>query len=393
MIELKEVSTIEKRIIHHVKGKQKGATIVFFAGIHGNEQAGVEALKNILPKLNKEDISGQIYGVYGNTKAIQQNKRYLTEDLNRMWTSKQLEALKTKTDLTNEECEQKSIYNFISQLLTDAKEPIYFIDFHTTSSKTLPFITINDALINRKFSKAFPVPIVLGIEEYLDGPLLSYLNKKGYVSLGFESGQHTDQQAVKNCESFIYLACHISEILKNSSTTVMEHFYKLKKASDSKTDIYEVIYKYHIQEQEIFKMKADFKSFQSIKKGVLLATSNNKPIYAPSSNELFMPLYQESGNDGFFIIKRIPHFFLKLSSILRHLRADSLLTLLPGIKWHNKSQGVLRANLKVTRFMAKSIFHLFGYRNKQEDETHLLLYNRERVSKRDMYKDLPWYKS
>ena len=39
-------------------------------------------------------------------------------------------------------------------------------------------------------------PIVLGIEEYLQGPLLSYINTLGYVSLGFESGQHDNKQAI-----------------------------------------------------------------------------------------------------------------------------------------------------------------------------------------------------
>ena len=76
---------------------------------------------------------------------------------------------------------------------------------------------------------------------------------------------------------------------------------------------------------------------------------------------------------------------------MRHIKADSLLTALPGITWHNKQQGALKANLSVTRFMAKSIFHLFGYRNKQIDETHSLLYNRERVSKKEMYKNEKWY--
>ncbi len=61
------------------------------------------------------------------------------------------------------------------------------------------------------------------------------------------------------------------------------------------------------------------------------------------------------------------------------------------VSWHNKSLGVLKANLLVTRFMAKSIFHLFGYRNKQLDKTHLLLYNRERVSKNEMYQNEQWY--
>ncbi len=105
-----------------------------------------------------------------------------------------------------------------------------------------------------------------------------------------------------------------------------------------------------------------------------------------------MPLYQKSGNDGFFIIKVIPQFFLRLSELLRNSKADQVLTFLPGISWYDKSKGILKANLKVTRFLAKSIFHLFGYRNKQIDKNYLLLYNRERVAKKAMYKNEKWYK-
>lgn len=377
------------RIFHHIKGKHPGSIIVFFAGIHGNEVAGIKALNTVLKTVKEKDVSGEIYAVYGNTKALRKNKRFMDFDLNRLWTTNQLKALKHKSFLSADEQEQKELYDFIKILLKDNIKPIYFIDLHTTSSKTLPFITINDALINRKFSSCFPVPVVLGIEEYLEGPLLSYLNTLGYLSIGFESGQHTDPCAIKNCEAFIYLALKHAGHLKSINSSIHED--ELIKASKGIASIYEVIYKYHIQDKEIFEMQDGYESFQNIKKGVLLATANGKNIYSDYNAKLFMPLYQKSGNDGFFIIRPIPKFFLKLSEFLRTIKADALLTFLPGISWHDKDLGVLKANLSVTRFMAKSIFHLFGYRNKQLDKSRLLLYNRERVSKSEMYQNELWY--
>ena len=105
-----------------------------------------------------------------------------------------------------------------------------------------------------------------------------------------------------------------------------------------------------------------------------------------------MPLYQTKGNEGFFIIKRIPSFFLRLSEIIRKLKMDTLITILPGITWMDKQQGVLKVNLKVAKYLAKQIFHLFGYRNKQRNTKYMLLFNRERTSKKNMYKNLKWYK-
>lgn len=380
------------RVFHHLKGTKPGATIVFFAGIHGNEFAGVNALNSILSQVKHEDICGEIYGVYGNINALKKKKRYLDADLNRLWTTRRLEILKKKKVFNNEELEQKFLFEFINNLLLKNTQPIYFIDLHTTSSKTLPFITINDAMINRKFSSCFNIPVVLGIEEYLEGPLLSYLNTLGYVSLGFESGQHTDPDAIKNCEAFVYLALTNSGNLTSPDDQKFRYYSKvLKHASNSVNSIFEVVYKYHIKPREAFRMLDGFESFQDIKKGTFLAVSNGNEIHSDYSAKLFMPLYQKTGNDGFFIIKHIPRFFLKLSERLRKAKADHLLTFLPGISWYNKNEGVLKANLYVARFLTKSIFHLFGYRNKQLGETHLLLYNRERVAKKSMYKNESWY--
>ena len=95
------ISTLDKdyaatnRIIYHVKGEYVGPTIVFFAGIHGNESAGVKALNNVLPQLKSQNVHGEIFGVYGNIMALKENKRYIDKDLNRIWTTNNIKKLKT----------------------------------------------------------------------------------------------------------------------------------------------------------------------------------------------------------------------------------------------------------------------------------------------------------
>jgi succinylglutamate desuccinylase len=81
-----------------------------------------------------------------------------------------------------------------------------------------------------------------------------------------------------------------------------------------------------------------------------------------------------------------------MSELLRRYKGDNLLVLLPGVSWQDRQKGVLSVNLKVTRFLAKQIFHVFGFRSQQLDKTHVLLYNRERVSKVDLYKHMAWFK-
>ena len=162
-----EIMVETKRIIGHIKGELPGPTLIFFGGIHGNEQSGVTALERVFKELGMAPFSfkGSAYGIRGNIPALLIGKRFIEKDLNRIWTHSRIENINKKTgeQLSVEDKELVAIYELISGILDNEKGPFYFIDFHTTSSKTLPFITINDALINRRFAKLFPVPIILGI--------------------------------------------------------------------------------------------------------------------------------------------------------------------------------------------------------------------------------------
>ena len=381
-----------KRIIKQITGSKKGPTVVFFAGIHGNEKSGIKALREELKPFTPDNLSGTIYAISGNLRALDKNQRYLDEDLNRLWTKDRIKAIQSKDHLNTEEEELLSLLRLLMRILETSTPPFYFIDLHTTSSKSLPFITINDAIINRRFSKQFPVPIVLGIEEYLEGALLSYINQLGYVSIGFESGQHDDIQALRNHVAFINLALVFTGIVKEYNSDKFKAYYnQLKNAGQYHSCFFEIIDLYRIDRNDEFKMCNGFDSFQAIRKGEQLATHKQRIITSQYNARIFMPLYQKKGSEGFFVIKGINTLFLKLSVWLRLLKTDSLLSILPGIFWHNKNQGVLKVDLKVAKFLAKPLFHLLGYRNKQTGPSHLLLYNRERVAKKAMYKEEEWY--
>jgi succinylglutamate desuccinylase len=391
---LKESIAID-RMMFKFEGNDSAPTMVFFGGIHGNETAGVFALREALGQIEQDKIAihGSIYAIAGNLKALEKGQRFIDTDLNRMWTLHQINALKQKTTLNVEEQEQLEIYRLLEDILSSKEGPVYFIDLHTTSSKTLPFITINDAMINRKFSLMFPVPIVLGIEEYLEGPLLSYINELGYVSLGFESGQHYQKNAVLNSIAFINLALVFSRIVKQDDVPDYEkHKDYLTKQSKNISNIFEVIYLHNLEENESFEMQLGYKSFEPIKKGNVLALSNNKEIASKYNARIFMPLYQKKGKEGFFIIRKINPFFLKLSQVLRHCNAENFLTVFPGITWNDTNQNALKVNTVIAKYFAKPIFHLLGYRSKRVNQNYLILNNREKVSRTQIYKNEFWNK-
>ncbi len=390
---LNEFTEID-RLIGQYRGEQPGPTLIFTAGIHGNEPAGIFALKDVFDKLQSQNISfkGDMFAIAGNLPALEKGVRYKEVDLNRIWNEDSVSDIRNGMGSSSEKesIEQKEIYNVVKKLLQKATGPVYFFDLHTTSSETIPFITVNDSLLNRKFTQQYPVPMILGIEEFLDGPLLSYINELGYVAFGYEGGQHDHLDSINNHIAFIYLSLVFCGCLKRSQIEYQKNYDLLYKNSMRSQIIYEIIRRHEIQAKDHFIMEPGFTNFQHIKKGQFLAKSNGNKIVASESAQVFMPLYQGKGNDGFFEIRHVPKVFLNLSGVLRTIRFDKLLPLLPGVKWSNSKKEKLNVNLKVARFFSKQFFHLLGYRSKQIDKTHLRMKNREAASRKSDYKKAPW---
>jgi succinylglutamate desuccinylase len=390
---LNEFTEID-RLIGQYRGEQPGPTLIFTAGIHGNEPAGIFALKDVFEKLKSQNIAfkGDMFAIGGNLSALEKGVRYKEADLNRVWHEDSVSDIRNGREYSseNESLEQKEIYDLIKKLLQKATGPVYFFDLHTTSSDTIPFITVNDSLLNRKFTQQYPVPMILGIEEFLDGPLLSYINELGYVAFGYEGGQHDTLESINNHTAFIFLSLVFSGCLKRSQIEYQKNYDLLYKNSMRSQIIYEIIRRHEIQTKDHFVMEPGFTNFQHIKKGQLLAKSNGNKIAASESVQIFMPLYQGKGNDGFFEIRSVPKVFLNLSAVLRTVRFDKLLPLLPGVTWSNNKKEKLIVNLKVARFFSKQFFHLLGYRSKQIDSTHLRMKNREAASRTRDYKGAPW---
>ncbi|MEM9078337.1 MAG: succinylglutamate desuccinylase/aspartoacylase family protein [Bacteroidota bacterium] len=384
-----------QRILGHIKGGNDGPTVVFFGGIHGNEPAGVLALQQVFKELegNQAGLSGECIGIAGNLKALKKEVRFIDEDLNRIWFSHQLKALaEPSVALNAEEAEMIEVHFLIEEIIQNSKPPFYFIDLHTTSGETEPFIVMNDSLLNRSFTANYPLPVILGIEEYLTGALLSHINEMGYVAFGFESGQHTDHKAIVNARNFIEYTLGLVGFTPIKKMELNRIKSKLQQYTEAPQRFYEIYYQHLIQKGTLFKMLPGFANFQSVPKGISIAMNGDGLITTDKKRQLFMPLYQDKGYEGFYFIRSIPLFYLWLSRYLRKLKVDGWLSRLPGVSWASPNKETLVLDKRTARFFAKSFFHLLGYRAREMDGNHLLLKNRERNSKTAFYKNAPWRK-
>lgn len=220
---------------------------------------------------------------------------------------------------------------------------------------------------------------------------MSYINELGYVSFGFEAGQHDSIEAIQNQKAFIYHCLKISGAITNQDWNSLRKSTQFVDQKRNNSGFFEITFRYEINNDEEFKMNPGFVNFDKIKKGQELAISNGKVVKSNSHEIIFMPLYQAKGKDGYFLIQRIPRIYLVLSLWLRKLKIDSLFPLLPGIRWMDESKKTMKVDLKIARFIAKPLFHLFGYRSKKKGKHYLEIKNREYGSKHELYTHAPWY--
>ena len=184
------------------------------------------------------------------TKIQNKGIRFEDVDLNRVWRNKDIENLRNESSANLLETrEQKDIFLIIQELLKEPG-PFYFLDMHTTSASSVPFITISDSLNNRRFSANFPIPVVLGIEEYLDGPLLTFINEYGHIALGFEGGAHHDESSIVNCEAFIWKALVRSKCVDASNVPNFKYYQNVFRDLCCEYKFFEIKYRYQVSEKE-----------------------------------------------------------------------------------------------------------------------------------------------
>lgn len=366
----------DEREIGKYKG-ETGPTVIVLGGLHGNEPAGITAFKRVLRKLqnNKIDFRGTIYGIKGNLSAITSTERYVDEDMNRNW---HIFLEKAKEGELNsdirENLERKELIDCIVKLCSNAEEPIIFFDLHSTSAPSIPFIAINDSLYNRQIVKGIPVPIILGLQEQIDGTLNGELNELGLPCILFEAGQHDIPETIDYHEAFIwYMLYKMNCIPRNSQKSLRKYRDKLLKASNNFKGFFEVTYRHNILDKDQFIMRPGYSSFQDIQKDEILGQDVNGSVKSLYSDKIFMPLYQSKGADGFFLIRRIRPFWIRFSKWLRRNKVDKLIILFPGVTKNRNLKDTYTINRKIAFLFALPLFHLLGYRKRKQVGDELIV--------------------
>lgn len=357
-----------KRQLGAYGGTRPGALIIGHAGTHGDEPAGLEALLRVLRTLERRrpPFQGELVALAGNLEALRQGKRYLQRDLNRLWWPERVAALRNgglSGPQGPEDREQVELLETIHALFEGARGPVYFLDLHTSSAPGLPFTCVGDTLPNRSFASRFPVPLILGLEESIDGVLLEYVSDLGAVSLGVEAGQHRSPAAVAYHEAFLWLALlEAGNLSPADLPETYRHRELLRRAAAPLTGVMEVRHLHPVRPADGFRMEPGFRNFQPVAAGQLLARDVRGEVRAPEEGRILLPLYQGLGSEGFFLARRVSPAWLRVSAVLRRLRVQRLLPKLPGVRPHPERRETLLVEAPARRWLSPGLFRLLGYR-------------------------------
>ena len=171
-----------KRLIGKYSGSEKGTLVIALAAMHGNEPAGVLALRDLFQMLEDEpkknpnfQFQGRIVGMIGNLQAYERKMRFVKKDLNRELTLENIEKAKQPTNsmgqnqLAFEDLELIELMQCIeNQISTYKPEKIMVLDLHTTSAAGGIFTIVSEDKESLDIALTLYAPVVKGLVKGLE---------------------------------------------------------------------------------------------------------------------------------------------------------------------------------------------------------------------------------
>ena len=261
--------------IIELKSVKKGPTSIVLVGVHGNEVCGIEALKNILPKLKV--TKGRVLFGYGNPKAIKANKRFLEANLNRMFKENKLLSKNDK------ESYEYSRAQFLKKYLKQADA---LLDIHASFTPNSRSFAICEPKA-RRIARYLPVNLVVsGFNKLEAGGTDYYMSSIGKIGICVECGYLGDAKSVKVAEKSIlaFLGAR-GNIMKKSSPK--------KQSYTQMNDLYTT-------KTNNFVLTKLFDDFEKVSKGQIIGIDGKEKVVAKKDGIiLFARNRKQVGDEAF----------------------------------------------------------------------------------------------
>ncbi len=205
-----------ERIIGDTGNSEPGKLLLAIGAIHGNETSGMLALEYVVEYLQsmKVPVNGRFVALRGNLQAIEQQKRYLDRDLNRVWSDEHIQRAIRNPGQFAEYRELKEIFEVFQKLTFHRYPERFFLDLHTTSGENGTFTLVSDLPSTEFIINHYHAPVVLGLYRGLFNTTVPYMHMHGFVSMGFEAGKIGTHQAIENHVFTIFQTLWLTGLIK-----------------------------------------------------------------------------------------------------------------------------------------------------------------------------------
>ena len=271
-------STVLGQGIVKVDSGNEGYTVGVFCNVHGNEPCGRASLRRLLDA--HSIVSGSLIIVDANPEAALLDQRFVTADMNRMFTATLLASRNPHHDLAR----AQYLASLLPQLNLD-----FAVDLHSTSSATkFPFavgFTGSDQII-----ELCPLTRIIGWNEsFMAGTLVEWLCSSGVPAATVEGGQHRSEDAVVVAESVLSSVLHHLNLIKLNEPFPIDQ-----------QNTFEIVKHVTVGDAASFEYTKLYSSFDELEPNEVIAIDKEGKYLAPSESgfSLLMPGEQLAINQG-----------------------------------------------------------------------------------------------
>lgn len=309
-VAMTRVGDVERVLGQAAGGRQGGPLCLVTAGLHGNEPAGILALQRVFARLAGVPLRGRFVALSGNRGGLARGVRFVDEDMNRVWSGARVAASRALAQQESAETrEQRDLLRCIERELDAAPERVTHLDLHSTSGAGPPFTVIAGPPASRAAANNLGVPLLLGLEDVIEGTLIEYLGGLGHAAVLIEGGQNEARSTIDHHEAAVWLTlAHSGVVAEADVPDLAGARARLVHGARGLPPELEIGYCHRLEPDEPFRMLPGYANFDAVVEGQLLARAGKDfadEVRAPWTGTLLMPRYQGQGLDGFFLGRRV----------------------------------------------------------------------------------------
>ena len=297
-------------MLGRVEADEHGPLVVLVGGMHGNEPAGVTAIRRCFGQLAGAGpgavAKGRLLGLLGNPEAFRRGVRQVDEDLNRAFVSERVaRAVGEGGAETVEGAFAKTLYALLREEVAAYRPTeVVVLDLHTTSADGGDFVVLGDGPGSEALTRDLGVPVVLGLTDVLTGTLCGYLNAERLGvptrAFAYEAGAHDGSESPGR--AFALVAALLERIGLVEAGVLDCRGVDLD-AEPGRPPLTRVVFRLAIEPGSAFVMMPGFRNFDAVQAGQVVAVLDGESVALERGGYMLMPLYQGEGRDGFFLVE------------------------------------------------------------------------------------------